>query len=107
VESVNAVERYLFEVGLMPAVALCDDAPSLAGLPPLAGTSVYLLALPSSSGVSLMPLDRDYYLLLTEFAAGPAPVNTASERAAAAGVPAEDLPGMLESLAEELVLVEA
>jgi hypothetical protein len=107
VEVVNAVERYLFEVGLMPAVALCDDAPRLAGLPPLAGTETYLLALPSSTGVSLMPVDDDYGRVLEAFAAGTATVGEASDRAISRGVLAEDISDMLESLAEERVLVSA
>jgi hypothetical protein len=107
VEVVNAVERYLFEVGLMPAVALCDDAPRLVGLPPSAGVSAYLLALPSSSAVSLMPVDDDYGRLLTQFDGGAATVEDVIARATGAGVPAEDLPGMLESLVDERVLVVA
>jgi hypothetical protein len=106
VETINAAERYLFEVGLMPAVALCDDAPTLGALPPIADEPTYLLALPSSTGLSLMPLETDYYHLLSQFTAGPAKAVDALSRAARAGVPREELPGMLASLVEEEVLAE-
>ncbi len=33
-EVVNAVERWLFEASLVPALALCEDAPGLPPLPP-------------------------------------------------------------------------
>ena len=33
-EVVNACERWLFEIGLLPAAALCDDRPDLPPLPP-------------------------------------------------------------------------
>lgn len=104
VETINAVERYLFEVGLMPAVALCDDAPRLGALPAAVDEQIYLLSLPSASGVSLMPVDADYYHLLRQFSAGPLRSADATARAVAAGVSAGDVPGMLESLVEERVL---
>jgi hypothetical protein len=104
-EAVNAAERYLFEVGLMPAVALCDDAPRLEPLPPVAAEPVHLLALPSTSGVSLMPLDDpDYFLLLDQFSAGPRP---RAEAVAAAGVAGEDAEVMVESLLDAAVLVRS
>jgi hypothetical protein len=105
VEAVNATERYLFEVGLMPAVALCDDAPRLEALPPVSEEPTYLLALPSSSGVSLMPLDADYYHLLSTFSSGPAPLGAAASAARAAGVSPEDVDTMVTSLVEEGVIV--
>lgn len=103
-DAVNAAERYLFEVGLMPAVALCHDAPALDEIPPLAGEPAYLLVLPSLSGISLMPLDADYYNLLDQFSAGPCPLADAAKRAVGAGVADEDIDGMVESLIEEEVL---
>ena len=102
VEAVNAVEKYLFEVGLMPAVALCDDAPRLGGVPEAAGVPAYLLALPSGTTVSLMPVDADYFALLEAFSEGPRQLGEAFRRAK--GVPEEDLDTMAESLIEEGVL---
>ena len=101
VEAVNAAERYLFEVGLMPAVALCEDAPRLGDVPPVSPDPAWLLALPSSSGVGLMPVDADYFALLDQFSAGPRPLGDAARSAVAAGVPREDVDGMVESLLEE------
>ncbi len=107
VETINVVERYLFEVGLMPAVALCEDAPRLDALPPLSGEPTHLLALPSSSGISLMPIDSDYFHLLDQFSSGPRPLGDAARAAVAAGVPRNDVDGMVESLLEEGVLVRS
>ena len=105
VEAVNVAERYLFEVGLMPAVALCEDAPRLEPLPAFAAEPAYLLALPSASGVSLMPVDADYFHLLAQFSAGPRPLGQAAEAAVALGVPRDDVDGMIASLLEEGVVV--
>lgn len=102
VESVNAVERYLFEVGLMPAVALCDDAPRLEGMPKPAGRPVFLLALPSGATVSLMPVDEDYFALLDAFSEGPRRLGDAFREASS--VSDEDLVTMAESLIGEGVL---
>lgn len=107
VETINVVERYLFEVGLMPAVALCEDAPRLDALPPLSGEPTYLLVLPSSSGISLMPVDSDYFHLLDQFSSGPRPLGDAARAAVDAGVPKDDVDGMVESLIEERVLEPA
>ena len=102
VEAVNAVEKYLFEVGLMPAVALCEDAPRLSGVPRAANVPAYLLALPSGATVSLMPVDGDYFALLDAFSKGPRRLGDAFRRAK--GVSREDLETMAESLIEEGVL---
>jgi hypothetical protein len=105
IETINAVERYLFEVGLMPAVALCDDAPPLGGLPPAVDERLYLLALPSATGVSLMPIDWDYFRLLDQFSAGPLSLGEAETRASEVGISRGDAAVMIESLVEEQVLV--
>lgn len=102
VEAMNAVERYLFEVGLMPAVALCDDGPRLDGMPREAGAPVYLLALPAGTTVSLMPVDADYFALLDAFSGVPRQIDEAFREIE--GVAREDLVTMMESLVEEGVL---
>jgi hypothetical protein len=65
IETIQHVERYLFELSLMPAMALCDDAPRLTGLPEVdSQRKVYLLFSPGASGVSITNLDRAAYLVL-------------------------------------------
>ncbi len=65
IETIQHVERYLFELSLMPAMALCDDAPRLTGLPAVdAQNKVYLLFSPGASGISITNLDRAAYLVL-------------------------------------------
>ena len=50
IETIQRVESYLFELSLMPAMALCDDAPRLSGLPEVDGQREGLSALRSGSG---------------------------------------------------------
>jgi hypothetical protein len=56
--ALQQAEQYLFEVGLMPAVALCDDAPPLS-LDARAEdpTPLHLVTVPSESGHSLVTVD--------------------------------------------------
>jgi hypothetical protein len=56
--ALQACERYLFEVGLMPAVALVDDAPPLQ-LPPHDATPLHLLTVPSGGAISLVTVDAE------------------------------------------------
>ncbi|MEO7632708.1 MAG: hypothetical protein ABIU20_04875 [Blastocatellia bacterium] len=65
IPTIQHVERYLFELSLMPAMALCDDAPRLMGLPEVdSQKKVYLLFSPGASGISITNLDRAAYLVL-------------------------------------------
>lgn len=63
--TLQAAERYLFEVGLMPAVALCDDAPPLqlddATRDP---TPLYLVTVPNESGHALVTIEPPLHALL-------------------------------------------
>jgi hypothetical protein len=72
--ALQAAEQYLFEVGLMPAVALCDDAPPLA-LDARAQdpTPLYLVTVPTESGHSLVTIDQPTHRLLTSLPAPPSP----------------------------------
>ncbi len=65
IKTIQHVERYLFELSLMPAMALCDDAPKLNGLPEVdAQQKVYFLFSPSATGISMTDLDKAAYLVL-------------------------------------------
>lgn len=67
IETIQCVERYLFELSLMPAMALCDDAPRLTGLPEVAQQKkVYLLFSPGAAGIALTNLDKAAFLTLYE-----------------------------------------
>ncbi|HEX4458110.1 MAG TPA: hypothetical protein VIA18_09070 [Polyangia bacterium] len=63
--TLQAAERYLFEVGLMPAVALCDDAPSLQlDEPTRDPTPLYLVTVPNESGHALVTIEAPLHALL-------------------------------------------
>jgi hypothetical protein len=67
IATIQHVEKYLFEMSLMPAMALCDDAPRLADLPAVdAQQKAYLLFSPGASGISITSLDKSAFLLLYE-----------------------------------------
>lgn len=63
--ALQAAERYLFEVGLMPAVALCADAPTLT-LDAAADdpTPLYLVTVPTETGHSLVTIDAPTHALV-------------------------------------------
>jgi hypothetical protein len=63
--ALQAAERYLFEVSLMPAVALCDDAPRLVLDAAAADrTRLCLVTVPTADGVSLVTVDAELHLVL-------------------------------------------
>ena len=72
--ALQQAEQYLFEVGLMPAVALCDDAPPLeldarAADP----TPLFLVTVPSGSGHALVTVDEITYALVASLPRPPSP----------------------------------
>jgi hypothetical protein len=68
-KALQACERYLFEVGLMPAVALCDDPPPLE-LPPADATPLYLLTVATGGGISLVTVEAATHAIVKRIAAG-------------------------------------
>lgn len=65
IATIQKVEQYLFELSLMPAMALCDDAPRLTDLPEVVTQKkVYLLFSPGAAGISITNLDKPSYLTL-------------------------------------------
>jgi hypothetical protein len=67
IATIQRVEQYLFELSLMPAMALCDDAPRLTGLPEIdQQKKVYLLFGPGATGISIANLDKSDFLVLYE-----------------------------------------
>lgn len=73
--ALQQAEQYLFEVGLMPAVALCDDAPPLIlDERTRDATPLYLVVVPTETGQSLVTIDKETYTLLTNL---PQPMSPA------------------------------
>lgn len=73
--ALQQAEQYLFEVGLMPAVALCDDAPPLC-LDARAEdrTPLHLVTVPSlAGGHALVTIDEPTHRLLASLPARPSP----------------------------------
>lgn len=67
IATIQQVEQYLFEISLMPAMALCDDAPRLPELIAVEPKhKTYLLFSPGATGISLTELDKASYLVLYE-----------------------------------------
>lgn len=67
IATIQHVEKFLFEMSLMPAMALCDDAPRLTDLPEVdSQNKTYLLFSPGASGISMTNLDKTAFLLLYE-----------------------------------------
>ena len=101
VEAMQRVERWLFELGLMPQLAFCADGPPLPSLPPPGGTA-HLLFTPTLTGVSLTPIDDDLHQVLAVFREPRPDPAAALPRMPAAGVRA-----MVASLIEDGLLVRA
>src|SRR5262249_41024696 len=67
IATIQRVEQYLFELSLMPAMALCDDTPRLPALPEVdERKKVYLLFSPGAGGISITNLDKSDFLVLYE-----------------------------------------
>jgi hypothetical protein len=75
--ALQQAEQYLFEVGLMPAVALCEDAPVLR-LDERARdeTPLFLVTVPTEMGHSLVTIDQPTYDLLVHL---PQPMSPAHQ----------------------------
>lgn len=67
VDVMQIVERWLFELGLMPQLALCSDGPQLPALPAPGARVTHLLFTPTQTGVSLTPIDDDLHQVLAAF----------------------------------------
>ncbi len=86
IATIQQVEQYLFEVSLMPAMALCDDAPRLPELLAVEPKQkTYLLFSPGATGISLTEIDKASYLVLYE-TRRPIAIKTLLARAQSAGV---------------------
>lgn len=86
IPTVQKIEKYLFEVNLMPSMVLCDDAPRLMDLPPVeTKKKSYLMCVPAASGVSLIDIDKNDYLVLIE-ARSTLTIRQMIDRALASGV---------------------
>lgn len=99
IEAIQTVEQYLFELSLMPAMALCDDAPRLLQLPEVEPKrKLYLLFSPGATGITLTHVDKPTWAVLGE-AKRPTEIRSLLARAAMTGVKA---PQAQEILAEWL-----
>ena len=86
IATIQQVEQYLFEVSLMPAMVLCDDAPRLPELLAVElKQKTYLLFRPGATGISLTEIDKASYLVLYE-TRRPIAIKTLFARAQSSGV---------------------
>ena len=88
IEAIQTVEQYLFELSLMPAMALCDDAPRLPELPSVElKRKLYLLFSPGATGISLTTIDQPTWAVLGE-AKRSVEIRSLLQRAGQAGIKA-------------------
>ncbi len=104
IPAIQAVEQYLFEVGLMPACVLADDAPRLEGLPTPSKEKVYLLFSPGAADTVVADIPRAEFLTLFEFRR-PTAIRDAVAKAAKAGVPAQTAVDLVAGALEAGALV--
>jgi hypothetical protein len=72
--ALQQAEQYLFEVGMMPAVALCDDAPPLVLDARVEdATPLNLVTVPNESGHALVTIDEATWALLSALPQPPSP----------------------------------
>jgi hypothetical protein len=108
--ALQTCEKYLFEVGLMPAVALCDDAPRLELDARAADASrLHLVTVPSGSGaVSLVTVDEELHRVLRAFnGPGARTIRQLVLEAAARGVPELRSTEILRGLVDDEIAVRA
>src|SRR4051794_35046257 len=103
-------EQYLFEVGLMPSIALCDDAPRLeldarAADP----TRLHVVTVPTGAGnVSIVTVDEELHRVLRAFnGPGARTVRDLVAEAAARGVPELRSTEILRGLVDDEIVVRA
>jgi hypothetical protein len=100
IATIQQVEQYLFEVSLMPAMALCDDAPRLPELVAVEPKQkTYLLFSPGATGISLTEIDKMTYLVLYE-ARRSGEIKTILARAQTSGVNVRRAQGVLSEWLE-------
>ncbi len=106
-QAMAEVDRYLFEVGLMPAVALCDDAPAFHHDPRAAdATPLHLVVVRLSSGPSLVTVEAQLYLVLSSVPQAPRKVSAILADLALRGLSPDQARNILTSLVDdELVYV--
>jgi hypothetical protein len=102
--AVQALERYVFELALMPQAALCDDRPPPPAAAP-SGERAHLLVTPAQAGVSLTAIDEGLFRVLRRLAV-PIDRRDAAVALAPEGVPAAAADDLLQSLIEDGLLAD-
>jgi hypothetical protein len=70
INAINEVERYLHDLSMLPAIALCDDKPPFPTLPPRADANqVFLLLRPRDGAIQLSPVSVVIHDAMQEAAA--------------------------------------
>jgi len=105
-QAMAQVDRYLFEVGLMPAVALCDDAPQLhLDARAANATPLYLVVVRIASGPTLVTVDEPLYQVLSSTSPTPRKVSAVLADAKQRGIPIDDARQILTSLVDDELVI--
>jgi hypothetical protein len=95
-ETIQRVERFLFELALVPQLAFCADGPALPELPPVGAGTIYLAVTPAG----LTHIDADLHRVLAALATPVARAEVA-RALAPAGVPPAKAEALVASLVED------
>lgn len=108
-EAVARVDELLFELSLVPGLALCSDGPRLRLSPPdPARARLSLLAVPLASGLSLVQLDDELSALIEPLSRTPSlPAGELLARAVAAGLPPPRARALVAELVDDEVVCAA
>ena len=108
IESINVIEEYLYELSLIPTIALCDDKPTFPTLPtPENQGNFFLLFRPQNEDIGMTPVSVVIHDALTQLDK-PLPRNRFLEKMEQRGLASQSSGQLLESLmAENLVIAAA
>lgn len=104
-ETMQRVERFLFELSLMPQLAFCTDGPALPELPPVGDSTICLLCTPTEAGIGLTTIDDELHRVLAALAMPVAPAEL-GRTLAPAGVPPDRAAALVASLVDDGLCVD-
>jgi hypothetical protein len=107
IESMNGIEEYLYELSLIPAIALCDDKPHFPELPtPENQGNFFLLFRPQDEDIAITPVSIVIHDALSELEK-PLSRDVFFENMKKRGLASKSCEQLLESLIQEKLVTHS